>query len=83
MPDFGSDVSTIYNKEPFERERADDEHYEDNRRILVQLRYHLDQAESWSRMARDHLELEENDNNPDLLQEAFEALAASEKENEE
>lgn len=76
-------VSTIYDKEPFERERKEQaDHYAENKRILVQLRYHLDQAQSWSRVARDHLELEDNDSNPDHLQEAFEALAASEKENE-
>ncbi|HEC61928.1 MAG TPA: hypothetical protein ENI27_06695 [bacterium] len=82
MPDFGSDVSTIYDKEPFERELSPkeqeeaDERYAEDKNILVQIRYHLDQADSYSRW---HLNIE-NDIRPDDLEDAFVALAAAEKE---
>jgi hypothetical protein len=58
-----------------EQEEAD-ERYAEDKNILVQLRYHLDQADSYS---RGHLNIE-NDITPDDLEDAFVALAAAEKE---
>lgn len=66
------------------KEQAErDEMYSENKKILSRLRYHLDQADSYARIGRDHLQGIETDIDPVDLEDAFCALAAAEKENEE
>ena len=81
------EVSTIHDKEPFERERKDqterDEWYAENKKILIELRHHLDKADWFLRHAEGWLNEIEHDLDPDDLEDAFCALAAAEKSNEE
>ncbi len=82
-------VSTIYDKEPFERERPPkeqaerDEWYAENKKILIELRHHLDRTDHFMRAAKYWLEGVEHDIDPSDLEDAFLLLAAAEKSNEE
>ena len=82
-----TDVSTTYDKEPFERERKNqaerDEWYAENKKILRELRHHLDRSEYFMLMAKQHLDGIEHDIDPSNLEDAFILLAAAEKSNEE
>lgn len=81
--------STIYDKEPFEREISPkaqarrDHYYIENRKILIELRHHLDKADWFLRHAEEWLNEIEHDLDPSDLEDAFLLLAAAEKSNED